>query len=134
MTIKRKLAPRIPTALLAAAMALALAPAALASSGGDYVLNWYTIDGGGSESSGGDYTVVGTAGQPDAGAHTGGDYAVAGGFWPGAVAAADLTPVQLLQYLLGNIDLSPAERLAADANSDGQIDIADYIELQSMAP
>jgi hypothetical protein len=54
---------------------------ALASSGGDYTLNWYTIDGGGGTSTGGDYSVSGTIGQPDAGSLSGGDYALSGGFW-----------------------------------------------------
>jgi hypothetical protein len=52
-----------------------------ASSGGDYELSWYTIDGGGGTSTGGDYSVSGTIGQPDAGEMSGGDYAVSGGFW-----------------------------------------------------
>ena len=58
-----------------------LAATAFASSGGDYVLDWYTIDGGGGTSTGGDYAVSGTIGQPDAGEMSGGDYAVSGGFW-----------------------------------------------------
>jgi hypothetical protein len=53
----------------------------LASSGGSYVLDWYTIDGGGGTSNGGDYSVSGTIGQPDAGSMSGGDYSLAGGFW-----------------------------------------------------
>jgi len=52
-----------------------------ASSGGPYVLDWYTIDGGGGTSSGGDYSLSGTIGQPDAGGMSGGDYAIEGGFW-----------------------------------------------------
>jgi hypothetical protein len=54
---------------------------ALASSGGDYILDWYTIDGGGGTSSSGDYTLSGTIGQPDAGSMSGADYSLAGGFW-----------------------------------------------------
>jgi len=54
---------------------------AMASSGGPYVLDWYTIDGGGGTSSGGVYEISGTIGQPDAGEMSGGDYAVSGGFW-----------------------------------------------------
>ena len=54
---------------------------AIASSGGDYTLDWYTIDGGGGTSTGGDYSISGTIGQPDAGEMSGGDYAVSGGFW-----------------------------------------------------
>jgi hypothetical protein len=62
-------------------LTLVIAGAALASSGGDYVLDWYTIDGGGGRSSGGAYSLSGTVGQPDAGEMSGGDYSVSGGFW-----------------------------------------------------
>jgi len=58
-----------------------IAATAFASSGGDYTLDWYTIDGGGGTSTGGDYSLSGTIGQPDAGEMSGGDYAVSGGFW-----------------------------------------------------
>jgi hypothetical protein len=58
-----------------------IAVAAFASSGGDYTLDWYTIDGGGGTSTGGDYALSGTIGQPDTGEMSGGDYAVLGGFW-----------------------------------------------------
>jgi len=49
----------------------------------DFVLNWWTVDGGGGLSQGGDYTLYGTIGQSDAGAMSGGDYTLHGGFWPG---------------------------------------------------
>ena len=69
-------------ALLAVGVLCALlVELAAASSGGDYTLDWYTIDGGGGTSAGGDYSLSGTIGQPDAGAMSGGDYAVSGGFW-----------------------------------------------------
>jgi len=54
---------------------------AFASSGGNYVLDWYTMDGGGGTSSGGDYEISGTIGQPDAAEMSGGDYSLGGGFW-----------------------------------------------------
>ncbi len=60
---------------------IAVTSNALASSGGDYVLDWYTIDGGGGTSTGGDYNLSGTIGQPDAGSMSGGDYSLGGGFW-----------------------------------------------------
>jgi hypothetical protein len=63
-----------------------VAGTALASSSGDYALDWYTIDGGGGTSTGGDYSLSGTIGQPDAGTHTGGEYALTGGFWNRFVA------------------------------------------------
>ena len=58
-----------------------------AQSGGNYVLNWSTIDGGGGRSTGGDYALVGTIGQPDAGEMSGGDFTLGGGFWPGGPGA-----------------------------------------------
>ena len=54
---------------------------AMASSGGNYVLEWYTIDGGGGTSTGGDYSISGTIGQQDAGEMSGGDCSLGGGFW-----------------------------------------------------
>lgn len=52
--------------------------------GGPYVLEWTTIDGGGGVSSGGAYTLSGTIGQHDAGTvMTGGIFNLTGGFWPG---------------------------------------------------
>ena len=62
-------------------IAVVVSGTALASSGGDYVLDWYTIDGGGGTSTGGDYSISGTIGQPDAGEMSGGDYVLSGGFW-----------------------------------------------------
>ncbi len=67
-------------------LGLLLLPTAviLAQSGGDYNLEWNTVDGGGyTFSSGGDYSLGGTIGQPDAGAMSGGDYVLLGGFWGG---------------------------------------------------
>ena len=60
---------------------------ALASSAGDYTLDWYTLDGGGGTTTGGDYSLSGTIGQLDAGGMSGGDYALSGGFWSGIVEA-----------------------------------------------
>ncbi len=53
-----------------------------AQSGGSYVLEWSTIDGGGGQSSGGSYSLTGTIGQPDAAYSAAGAYEVFGGFWP----------------------------------------------------
>jgi hypothetical protein len=54
-----------------------------AQSGGNYILEWSTIDGGGGVSMGGQYVVEGTIGQPDAAYSAGGPYEVLGGFWSG---------------------------------------------------
>lgn len=67
------------------ALLLIMATTAFASSGGDYEISFYTIDGGGATSSGGVYEVTGTIGQHDASeeAISGGDYSLFGGFWSG---------------------------------------------------
>jgi len=54
----------------------------LAGSGGTYVLDWSTIDGGGRNSSGGKYNLTGTIGQHDAAYSKGWQYEILGGFWP----------------------------------------------------
>src|SRR5437016_8913595 len=47
-----------------------------------YLIDWFTIDGGGGTSTGGVYSVSGTIGQPDAGATmSGGNYSLSGGCW-----------------------------------------------------
>ena len=54
---------------------------ALAQSGGDYDLSWWTVDNGGGNSAGGAYAVSGVIGQPDAGAlMSGGQFSAQGGF------------------------------------------------------
>ena len=62
---------------------LLIASSASAQSGGNYILEWSTIDGGGGQTSGGDYLLTGTIGQPDGAYSAGGPYEVLGGFWPG---------------------------------------------------
>jgi hypothetical protein len=69
--------------LLALVVCLLLLSPASPQSGGPYVLDWSTIDGGGGRSSGGPYILTGTIGQPDAAWSIGGDYELLGGFWPG---------------------------------------------------
>jgi hypothetical protein len=51
------------------------------SSGGPYVLDWWTVDGGGGLSTGGVYSLRGTIGQADAVRAACGAYQLAGGFW-----------------------------------------------------
>lgn len=85
--MKRKL---ILLLMLSSLLATLFVGTALAASGGDYVLDWSTIDGGGGTSSGGDYQVSGTIGQPDAGGMSGGRYALSGGFWGRLVSRISL--------------------------------------------
>lgn len=56
---------------------------AVGAQGGGYILDWWTIDGGGGTSSGRVYEVSSTAGQPDAGLLKGSGYTLDGGFWNG---------------------------------------------------
>lgn len=53
------------------------------SSGGDYTITKFTIDGGGGTSAGGAYSLTGTVGQADASlqVQSGGPYRLSGGFW-----------------------------------------------------
>src|SRR5438093_13185504 len=67
--------------------------AAVAASGQNFAINWFTIDGGGGDSAGGQYVLHGTIGQPDAGAMSGGGYFLAGGFW----GALPQSPLPLLR-------------------------------------
>ena len=67
--------------LLAAAV---MVPIAIAQTGTDYELSWWTADGGGATLSTGEgYRLSGTAGQPDAGVLEGNGYVLGGGFWRG---------------------------------------------------
>ena len=64
-----------------------------AQSGGEYNLNWNTMDGGGGNSQGQTYAVSGTIGQSDTGSGAGGDFRLDGGFWaPSAKGSETLTP------------------------------------------
>ena len=73
---------REKTAVIFAVVCALMISSAQAQSGGPYVLEWSTIDGGGGISSGRPYVLMGTMGQPDAAYSGGGQYEVLGGFWP----------------------------------------------------
>ncbi|MHC4619209.1 MAG: hypothetical protein ACYTEQ_15805 [Planctomycetota bacterium] len=90
--------------------------------GGDYVLTWSTIDGGGGQSSGGPYTLAGTIGQPDAAYAGGGPYEVSGGFWPGG----PLCIVEFEDYArLAEHWLKSASGLPGDLDGDLDVDYGD---------
>jgi hypothetical protein len=76
-TIKRKL-----ISLLVAGAVLLLIGSAALGAGEDYVLDWWTVGGGGT-STGGQYNLSGAVGQPNVGELSGGGYALMGGFWTG---------------------------------------------------
>jgi hypothetical protein len=73
---------------------LVLIPAlALAQSGGDYDLSWWTVDGGGasvSEDASSTYVLGGSIGQPDAATWLGDGYILTGGFWCSDVVEHDI--------------------------------------------
>lgn len=48
--------------------------------GQSVVIDWFTLEGGGTSTSGG-YALSGSIGQPDAGRMSGGNYGLQGGFW-----------------------------------------------------
>jgi hypothetical protein len=52
-----------------------------AAPSGDFVLRWYSIDGGAKESQDEEFHLAGTIGQPDAGNMSAGDIKLTGGFW-----------------------------------------------------
>ena len=93
-------------------------------SGGTYVLDWSTIDGGGGTSRGGQYVLTGTIGQPDAEWSKAGSYELLGGFWPGGplcfVDFGDFAVFAEL-WLIGGV--------SGDLDNDEDIDFAD---LQSL--
>jgi hypothetical protein len=73
--------------LLSAGLVLLLAGAALATAQG-YIMNSWTVDGGGGQSAGGGFALRGAIGQPDTGVLTGGAYVLQGGFFTGLSAAS----------------------------------------------
>ena len=89
--------PRLRWLLLGACCALlVVVPMAIAQTGSDYDLSWWTVDGGGhTQSTGGGYLLGGTAGQPDAGVLVGGGYTLGGGFWRGGEVFAHWYEVYL---------------------------------------
>ena len=98
---------------------------ALAHSGGDYEISWYTIDGGGGTSTGGAYVLTGTIGQPDADWCSGGSYELLGGFWPGG-------PLCIVEFedfaRLAELWLHIGSGLAGDLDGDDDVDFEDLKE------
>ena len=98
---------------------------ALAGSGGPYVLEWSTVDGGGGRSAGGTYTLTGTIGQHDAAYSEDEQYELLGGFWPGEISCfVDFAHfARFAQYWLDTGTGLPAD-LYEDEN-----DIVDLLDL-----
>lgn len=112
----------------ALAVWVVLVSCAAAQSGGPYVLEWSTIDGGGGVSSGGVYVVSGTIGQPDANWADGGGYELLGGFWPGGpLCMVDLDDfARFAEYWLAS-GCAPENEWCggADLNQLGDVDGVD---------
>ena len=108
---------RIYLLLLALLLLAAPATAALAQSGGDFELSWFTVDTGGATfSMGGDFTLGGTVGQPDPIVSSGGDFTVEGGFWR-CPAAAALTGVSVSRIS------GPPQKVQLTWSASGQFDV-----------
>lgn len=91
---------KIPIILLTIAFLLLSVAIASGFASNGYLLNWWSVNGGGGVSTGEDYLLHGTAGQHDAGDLQGGDYLLAGGYWQ----PPDREPVQqkvMLPLLMG---------------------------------
>jgi len=111
------------TVLVCIIAVCAVASLAFAQSGGPYILNWSTIDGGGGMSSGGAYIISGTIGQPDAAYSAGGQYELLGGFWPGG----PLCVVDFRHFArFAEYWLETGSDLPADLYED---DIVDWLDL-----
>lgn len=91
----------------------------------EYVLEPYTVDGGGGVSSGGVYVLEGTIGQPDTGVNSAGVYVLSGGFWSGNFGCV----VNLTDMLIFADEWLAGSASAADFDGSGQVNIADFAEL-----
>ncbi len=68
--------------ILTILLLIVLFSSSVALAEGGFGLNWWTVDGGGSQSNHAGFILIGTIGQPDAGVlMSGGNYTLAGGFW-----------------------------------------------------
>jgi hypothetical protein len=115
----------ISTRLVVLIGLLVLRCTAEAQSGGPYVLEWSTIDGGGGRSIGVPYVLTGTIGQPDAAYSAGGNYELLGGFWPGG----PLCFVEFEDFAkFADYWLQSGSDLPADLYKD-EYDIVDWLDL-----
>lgn len=88
-----------------------------------YEISWWTTSAGAPTATGGAYRLDASIGQHDAGEMSGAPYDLRGGFL--VFAPATVTSAEVLAYLLGTGTLTPEQKLNADRNFNGQIDIGD---------
>jgi len=109
-------------ALILLTVCLLMTIPTLGQTGGDYILTWSTIDGGGGQSIGGPYVLTGTIGQPDAAWSSGGNYELLGGFWPGG-------PLCIVDFhhfaKFADYWLETGTALPADLDADSDVDWVD---------
>ena len=107
-----------------------LTSAVLAASGGQYILEWSSIDGGGGTSIGGQYTLTGTIGQHDAAYSYSEEYELLGGFWPGGpiciVNFEDFA--KFAQYWLDTGTGLPADLYEDIDNTVNELDLGVFVE------
>jgi len=115
---------RIMTFVMAVCIACFLLSLASVSSGGQYHIDWYTIDGGGGTSTGGQYVLVGTIGQPNAGYSSSGKYELLGGFWSGGSAVCIVDFGELAAFC--DHWLETGVGIKADLDKNQKIDFVDY--------
>jgi len=107
---------RLPRLLLFLVLLILTLPA-LAQSGGDYDLSWWSVDGGGGGGSTGDvFSLRGSAGQADAGALTGGNFELTGGFWHGPITGKPQAITDLRASRDGDKCLLEWSSVAQDVN------------------
>ena len=93
--MKRKFIP----SLLLLVIAVTIIGVVWVSAEDGYTLNWWTVDGGGTNSAGGNYILNRSIGQPAAGTSAGGTYSLISGFWG---AGADLVSPTVVSSVLIN--------------------------------
>lgn len=128
------LKPKLAWVAFAALLWGGLATSSTMVLGGEYSIDWSTIDGGGGVSTGGGYELSGTIGQPDAGEMSGGTYTLNGGFWAGGAAPQSVcVPDINHDEVVNGSDLAivlggwgPGGAFGpADLNEDGTVDGSD---------
>ena len=95
---------------------------------GEYEIPWRVLDSGGTTKTGGAFSLTSSIGQVAPEVRTGGAYRLNGGYLV-ITLRAEISSRDVIDHLLQKKSLSGDKLLAADANSDGIIDVGDVITL-----